>query len=167
MRIFIGKAIVFLAFLSILGACAQQKESFSEAALNDVLIDLEGEEVTFNSIIQEQKGKVVLLDIWASWCKDCVIGMPVVKELKEKYPTVSFVYISLDKNKASWKKGIKRFDIEEGSHYWSSTGWKSDLFKSIDLDWIPRYMILDEQGNIILYKAIKATDKEIIKQLRG
>jgi len=157
---------IFIALLSVFSVCAQD-QSFSPEALNDVLIDSEGSEIKFKSVIEKNKGKVVLLDIWASWCKDCVVGMPIVKQLKEEFPNVVFVYISLDKNEASWKNGIERFEIQEGSHFWAADGWKSELFKSIDLDWIPRYMILDELGNIKLYKAIKASDKEIVKQLKG
>jgi len=108
---------------------------------------------------------VVLIDIWATWCKDCIVGMPIVRKLKKDYPNVKLVYISLDRNEVSWRKGIKRFEIEEGLHFWAEDGWESELFQSIDLDWIPRYMILDEHGKIKLYRAIKASDKEIVKQL--
>ncbi len=52
-----------------------------------------------------------------------------------------------------------------GQHFWAPKGWESDLFSSIDLDWIPRYMVLDEEGKIKLFKAIKANDEEIIKHI--
>ena len=159
------KFYLIISFFSFFAIQAQE-HAFSDEALNDTLINLEGEDVTFNSIIEENIGNVVLIDIWATWCKDCIVGMPIVNKLKKDHPNVVFVYISLDRNEASWKKGIKRFKIEEGSHYWAAEGWKSKLFQSIDLDWIPRYMVLDEQGDIKLYKAIKASDKEIVKQLR-
>lgn len=161
----ISKLYYFIALFSFMGMQAQEY-AFSESALKDILIDSEGKEVSFNSIIEANKGNVVLLDIWASWCKDCVIGMPIVKDLMKEYPEVSFIYISLDRNATAWKNGIQKFEIGEGSHYWAAEGWDSDLFKSIDLDWIPRYMILDEEGNIKLYKAIKANDKRIVKQFR-
>lgn len=153
------------AFFFIFISLQAQEQRFSEISLNDTLLTLEGEDIKFKAIIEENKGNVVLIDIWATWCKDCIVGMPIVKQLKKEYPNVKVVYISLDKTEASWKKGIKRFGIEEGSHYLVEKGWKADLFESMDLDWIPRYMILDEQGNIKLYKAIKASDKRIVKHL--
>lgn len=159
------KFYLIISFFSFFAIQAQE-HAFSDEALNDTLINLEGEDVTFNSIIEKNIGNVVLIDIWATWCKDCIVGMPIVNKLKKDYPNVVFVYISLDKDERSWKQGIKRFKIENGSHFWAVDGWKSELFKSIDLDWIPRYMILDEKGKIKLYKAIKASDKEIIKQLK-
>ena len=162
----ISKLYIFITIFSFIGIQAQEYK-FPEAALNDSLINEVGEKVSFNSKIEVNRGKVVLLDIWASWCKDCVIGMPIVKDLKKEYPEVSFVYISLDRNEEAWKKGIQRFKINDGTHYWAAGGWDSALFKGIDLDWIPRYIVLDEHGNIKLYKAIKANDKRIVKQLRG
>ncbi|MRX65049.1 TlpA family protein disulfide reductase [Maribacter luteus] len=162
----INKLYVLLALFSFMAMQAQE-HTFSKAALNDVFLDLKGDEVSFQSIIEANKGKTVLLDIWASWCKDCVVGMPTVKDLQKDFPDVAVVFISLDKNEASWKKGIERFKITEGSHYWANDGWKSELFQDIDLDWIPRYMVLDAEGNIKLYKAIKASDKAIVEQLRN
>ncbi len=151
-------------FFSLL-ACTQER-TFSDEALNDSLVGLNGDTVTFHSILKAHEGNMVLLDIWASWCKDCVVGMPKVKELQKEFPDMTVVFISLDKDETSWKKGIERFNIEEGSHFWAKDGWKSELFQAIDLDWIPRYMVLDAQGNITLYKAIKASDKAIIEQLK-
>ncbi len=144
-----------------------QKHTFSEEALNDILLTEKNKEVSFISILDENKGRTIFLDIWASWCKDCVVGMPKVKKLKKEYPEVSFVYISLDKNETNWKKGIRRFGIEDGAHYWATNGWKSDLFNDLDLDWIPRYMILDGSGNIKVFKAIKADDKGILNYLKN
>lgn len=156
--------ILTLLLVSLMHVNGQYK-AFSKEAMADKLINQKGGSDSFGAILETFKGKVVLIDIWASWCKDCVVGMPTVKKLKKEYTDVSFLYISLDRTEESWKKGIKRFKIEEGTHYWADKGWKSDLFNSIDLDWIPRYMVLDKEGNISLYKAIKAEDKEIIKQL--
>ncbi len=159
------KLFILIAFLSFLPTRAQE-HTFSQTALNDSLVGLVGDKVTFGSVIKAHKGRTIFLDIWASWCKDCVAGIPTVRELKREFPDIAFVYISLDRDEASWKKGIKRFKISDGSHFWAKNGWKSKLFKDIDLDWIPRYMVLDAEGNIKLYKAIKASDREIVKQLR-
>lgn len=155
---------ILVIFLSLSG-CAQDPTFFNDVALNDSFEDLNGEEVTFKSILEANEGHTILLDIWASWCKDCVVGMPRVKELQEDFPGMVVVFISLDKDEASWKKGIEKFNIGQGLHFWAKDGWESELFQEIDLDWIPRYMVLDAQGNITLYKAIKASDKAIVKQL--
>jgi len=161
------KNILYTAFLllSLLVVRAQDK-TFSEEALVDTFMDLEGKEISFKEILKQQEGKPILLDIWASWCKDCIVGMPVLEQIKNEYPEAAYIYISLDKTKESWEQGIDRFQLKKGFHYWAQKGVESELFSAIELDWIPRYMVLNKTGEITLYKAINANNKKIIKQLR-
>lgn len=161
------KKVVFILFLA-LSACstAQDKTQFSEKALNDVMQTQEGTQLSFSEILSKYKGKTIVVDVWASWCSDCIKGMPLVKELQKKYTKdVVYLFLSLDKNTNAWKKGIKRYHVE-GEHYFISSGWKGDFCSSIDLDWIPRYMIVDKTGKIKLFKAIKASDDKLIKALK-
>lgn len=160
-----NRTLLLAIFLFSLCIGRAQENSFSEAALSDTFINHDGDKVSFESIIKKNQGSVVLLDIWASWCKDCIVGMPTVKQLTKAYPDVKFVYISLDKDEKKWKDGMEKYDFKSGQHYWAPKGWKSDLFASVDLDWIPRYMVLDETGKIKLFRAIKADDKNIVKQI--
>ncbi len=160
---------LLIAVFFLVASCsvAQDKENFSEKALNDIMISQEGTKVSFSEIINTYKGKKVVIDVWASWCGDCVKGMPKVKKLQEEYSTdVVYLFLSLDKTESSWKKGIERYDVV-GEHFFISSGWKGDFCSSIDLDWIPRYMVVNEQGKITLFKATKATDKRIIKALKN
>ncbi len=144
-------------------ATAQQTQ-FSTEALNDTFLTLEGEEILFSNILSTYQGKRILIDIWAGWCKDCVGGMPNVKELQKKHKDVVFLFLSLDKTPEKWKNAIDVLDIK-GEHYYISSGWKGAFCSAIELDWIPRYMVVNPQGKIILYKAIKATDKQLDKAL--
>lgn len=159
------KFALFTVLLFSLSVGCSHIETFSEKALADTFFTLTGETVSFGSILKKNEGKTVVLDIWASWCKDCVVGMPQIKKLAKEYNDASFVYISIDTDEKKWKKGIERFKLTGGQHYWAPKGWDSDLFEAIDLNWIPRYMVLDGQGKIKLFKAIKADDKDIVEQI--
>lgn len=155
--------LLILSFLFI--ACtAQQKDNFTTEALEAPIFTSSGDEITFKELIDSYKGTPILIDVWASWCPDCIKGLPKVKELQKKYNNISYVFVSLDKNKDAWKKGIKRFSIK-GNHYYTEGAWKSIFAKNIDLDWIPRYIIIDPTGKLVLYKAVKADDKKIINLL--
>ncbi len=154
--------IVFLLFITF--AQAQQK-SFSEAALNDVFLSEKNEEITLSDIFQQYKGKTVFIDIWASWCKDCIVGLPKVQKLREKNPEIVFLFLSLDKETDSWKHGIEKYGVV-GENYFISSGWKGSFCSSIDLDWIPRYMVVNSEGEISLYKAIETNDKNLLKALK-
>jgi len=139
--------------------------SFSEEALKDTFVNSEGEAVRFKSILETYKGKTILIDVWASWCRDCIVGLPNLKAIQKEYDEVVYLFLSMDKTQKSWKNGIKKYDIE-GVHYYMASGWDSAFSKSIDLDWVPRYMIVDGEGNIKLFRAIKASDPKIKEHLK-
>jgi thiol-disulfide isomerase/thioredoxin len=120
---------------------------------------------TFKSILEKHEGNTVFIDVWASWCKDCLKGLPGVKELQANNPEVDFVYLSLDKSQVAWKKGIDRLQIK-GEHYFMQSGWKGAMGTFLDLDWIPRYMIIDKQGRIKVFKAIETTDITLLNNLK-
>jgi thiol-disulfide isomerase/thioredoxin len=156
--------ILTVLFLFVTFAQAQQK-TFSEAALNEVFLSEDNTEIRFSEILQQYKGKTVLIDFWASWCKDCIEGMPKVQKLKKENPEVVFLFLSLDKEFESWKHGIEKYGVI-GENYFIPAGWKGDFCSSIDLDWIPRYIILNPEGEISLYKAIETKDDNLLNALK-
>ena len=157
--------IIFVLILSFFSCSTEKPTQFSQEALNDTFISLQGESIQFQDILNKHKGETVLIDVWASWCRDCVKGMPKVQEIQKENPDVIFLFLSLDKNINSWKKGIDKHQVK-GEHYFMQSGWKGPFGEFLDLDWIPRYLVVDKQGNIKLFKATKAKDKNIIKSLK-
>ena len=157
--------ILLVALISFLSCSKDTPTQFSQDALNDTFVTLSGETTSFNEILTKHKGKTILIDVWASWCKDCIKGMPKVKTLQENNTDVVYVFLSLDKSMDSWKRGIDKYQVE-GDHYFMQSGWKGDFGTFIDLDWIPRYMVVDETGTIKLFKAVKADDSKLINVLK-
>ena len=80
--------------------------------------------------------------------------MPKVKEMQAKHPDVNYVFISMDKEYEKWINGIENHDLK-GEHYWATEGMKGEFAKSIDVNWIPRYIVLDKEGTIKIYNAIE------------
>lgn len=154
--------ILILFLSSFLNINAQDKV-FSSEALNDNFISENGNEIAFSKILKEHKGKTVFIDIWASWCRDCIKGMPGVKELQKNNKEVVFIYLSLDKNIKIWKKGIQKYELK-GNHYFIQSGWEGPFCSNIELNWIPRYLIINPEGKISLYKAI-TTDEQKLKKI--
>jgi thiol-disulfide isomerase/thioredoxin len=157
--------ILTVLFLFVTFAQAQQK-TFSEAALNEVFLSEDNTEIRFSEILQQYKGKTVLIDFWASWCKDCIEGMPMVQQLQKDHPEVVFLFLSLDKEIDSWKNGIEKYGVV-GENYFIPAGWKGAFCSSIALDWIRRYMVINTEGEISLYKAIKANDENLLIKLKN
>ena len=142
-----------------------QNDTFSEKALSKKLITPENKEVSFKSILKKHSGKVTVIEVWASWCGDCVKAMPKVKEMQANNPNVDYVFISMDKAFDKWQAGIEKHNLK-GDHYWATEGMKGEFGKSIDLDWIPRYIILDKKGKIVIYRAIETDFDKINEQLK-
>lgn len=145
-----------------------QNEAPPEYLLNEILPDsvtqfqvqnIKGNKISFKEILEKNKGNKIVFDFWATWCKDCLVGMPALKTLMKETENVNYVFLSFDRTEARWKKGIKKYKLG-GSHYLVTEGWDNVLSDYIGLDWIPRYMIFDEGGRIILPKTIKADDKK-------
>lgn len=158
------KRNLFLTIISfiVLNCKAQDTPTqFSEAALNDTFVALNGNNsVTFKSILEKHQGKTIVVDIWASWCGDCIKGMPKVKALQKKHQDLVYLFLSLDKTQDAWKKGIEKYDVK-GEHYFMQSGWKGAFGEFVNLDWIPRYMVIDKDGSIKLFKATEADDQKI------
>jgi thiol-disulfide isomerase/thioredoxin len=140
------------------------KQDFPDSVLNLQLLKLNGGNVDVSTLLKTYEGKKVVIDFWASWCKDCIIGLPKLNKLmtRTKADDVVYVFISVDKEEAKWKSAIDRFSIK-GEHYRVEVGWYNTLTNYIQLDWIPRYVVLNEQGRILMPKAILA-DSEELKQ---
>jgi len=159
--------IITFSFLIISTlSCAQAPEtSFRPEALENKMINIKNQSITFGEILNANKGKVLFIDIWASWCPDCIKALPNVKELRQNHPKVTFLFLSMDKNYDAWMKGIEKYEVI-GEHFLTTDGMKGVFGKSIQLDWIPRYMIVDKTGKIVLYKSIDAADASLSKLLK-
>ncbi len=137
------------------------KTEFSKESLIQSITNSEGKEVTIASVLSKHKGKVIVLEFWASWCRDCLANMTAAHKLKETNPNVDFVYFSMDRNSESWKKGIEKYELGTGDNYWFNVGWKNTFTNYVDLNWIPRYMVIDQKGKIAKYYAVSADDPDL------
>ena len=157
--------ILLIAFATF--SCTNaQKNSFSEEALSEKLLAVDGSQVAFKDILKKYKGRTLVIEVWASWCGDCVKAMPKVKELQVNNSDVSYLFISADKTADKWKIGIEKHELK-GDHYMMNDGMKGIFGKAIDLDWIPRYIIVDKNGKIVLYRAIETDFDKINETLKN
>ena len=157
--------ILLIAFATFSSARAQ-KTNFSKEALSEKLLAVDESQIAFKSILKKYKGKTLVIEVWASWCGDCVKAMPKVKELQANNPNVSYLFLSADKTADKWKIGIEKHELK-GDHYMMNDGMKGVFGKAIDLDWIPRYIIVDKTGKIVLYRAIETDFDKINETLKS
>ena len=162
-----NKIIPILVLLFFFTSCSfEVPKEFSDKALNEKLYNLKDIDATLQEVLSQYKGKKVLIDVWASQCRDCIAGLPKVKEIQREFKEVVFLFLSVDERIDSWKRGVKRYNIK-GEHYNLPKGMKKgDLVEFLNISWIPRYVVVNEKGEITLFKATDASDKDIITALK-
>lgn len=103
-----------------------------------------------NKIIEDHKGKVIYLDIWATWCGPCRKEMPNSQKLEKKLndDNVAFVYLCIDSKEDQWKAIISEMSLG-GNHYFATSDQISFVKKMFEINGIPEYVLIDPKGNII------------------
>ncbi|WP_438973307.1 TlpA family protein disulfide reductase [Polaribacter sp.] len=155
------KKVVVLFCILMIGCHKEQPVSFSEAANLEMLIGLDNSKITLREVLLKHKGKKILIDVWASWCKDCIVGFPDLAALQNEFPDVAYVFLSTDFSKPSWKRAIQKYQLR-GEHYNLPKGMNDgDFIDFINLSWIPTYMVINEDGTIAVFNETDCSAKEI------
>lgn len=133
-----------------------------DAAFNFSYPDKNGKTVSMVDL----KGKVVVVDVWATWCGPCKKEIPYLKTLEEemKGTDVQIVSISVDEvsDKQKWAKMIQ--DENLGGLQLFASGW-GDIAKFYKIGAIPRFMVFDKAGKIVTIDAPRPSNPELKKLL--
>ncbi|MFD2034980.1 TlpA family protein disulfide reductase [Belliella marina] len=104
----------------------------------------------FDSVLTSNKGKVVYVNFWATWCGPCKAEIPhskrLMEEMKEK--DVAFVYICIDSKEELWKADLANFQIG-GQHYYLTNEQSTAMRKAFEIQGIPYYLLIDQEGVIL------------------
>ncbi len=112
-----------------------------------VLPNPEGDTIALSSL----KGKYVLLDFWASWCRPCRIENPHLVKAYNKYHDKGFeiFQVSLDRKKQAWINAIKSDKLGNWTHVSDLQYWNSNVVKLYNIKGIPTNYLLDKEGKIM------------------
>lgn len=118
--------------------------------------------------LEDFKGKYVYIDVWATWCGPCRQEIPFLKKIEEKYhdQNIAFVSISIDKLKdqEKWRTMIKEKELG-GVQLFADNDWNSKFVQDYKIMGIPRFILIDPNGNIVKADAARPSSEEIIKEL--
>ncbi|MDF3028784.1 MAG: alkyl hydroperoxide reductase/Thiol specific antioxidant/Mal allergen [Fluviicola sp.] len=125
----------------------QQYNSGTMAAPEIALKNTGGTEMRLSNL----KGKVVLIDFWASWCAPCRKENPNVVRLYKKYKGQGFEIfsVSLDQDPTAWKAAIDKDGLLWPNHVSDLMGWQTPLVQSYGIQGIPHTVLLNREGNIV------------------
>ncbi|MFK8060767.1 MAG: TlpA family protein disulfide reductase [Polaribacter sp.] len=126
--------------------------------------DINGKEVK----LKDLKGKLVYIDVWATWCGPCLDQIPALKKLEHDYKNkdVVFVSISVDGKKDfdKWKSLVKLKELK-GIQLFADNSFDSKFIKSYGISTIPTFILLDKKGRILERRTSKPSTDNIRKKL--
>ena len=102
--------------------------------------------------LSDLRGKFVYIDVWATWCAPCLAEIPHLKKVEEAFhgKNIEFVSISIDtqKNHEKWKKFVADKALG-GTQLFADNDWNSEFIKAYGINGIPRFILIDPNGNIV------------------
>lgn len=125
--------------------------------------DIEGNLVS----LADLKGKVVYIDVWATWCAPCKAEQPDLIKIEEHYasnPAVAIVGVSIDEDKSAWETMVAK-DEMKGYQLHADEAWNSHIVKEYLIRGIPRFILIDSKGNIIQASAPRPSSGKVTEMI--
>jgi thiol-disulfide isomerase/thioredoxin len=122
--------------------------------------------------LSDLKGKYVYVDVWATWCGPCKAEIPSLKALEKQYHDKNIQFVSLsidddrshggswDKAREDWKAMIADKELS-GVQLFAPNGWQSPFVMDYKIKGIPRFILIDPNGNIVTPDAPRPSSPEL------
>jgi peroxiredoxin len=143
------RSIVFwllcLSLLSLLSSCSTEKKRADSGKAPDfTLKNLEGEEIALSKL----KGRVVLLDFWATWCGPCRESIPHLIDLYNNFQSKGFTIIGMSVDKEKEEETLRRF-VKSMDIPYPVVLSPEQLARQYGISGIPTTLLIDREGKIL------------------
>ncbi|MBR9915079.1 MAG: AhpC/TSA family protein [Algicola sp.] len=120
--------------------------------------------------LSDLKGKYVYVDVWATWCGPCIREIPSLKEVEKNFhnENIAFVSASIDEKK-NHDKWVTMVDDKElgGIQLMADNDWNSQFVKDYAIQGIPRFILIDPNGNIVSADAPRPSNPKLTELLKN
>lgn len=118
--------------------------------------------------LESLKGKYIYIDVWATWCGPCIKEIPFLEKVEKQFQgkNILFVSISIDnsKDREKWSNFVNKKQMN-GIQLLADKGFDSKFVKEYNMQSIPRFIIIDSNGNIVNANAPRPSDPKLIELL--
>ena len=114
-------------------------------------------------------GKVLYIDLWATWCKPCLAEIPALAAQVEHYKNdnrVQFISISLDKSRTAWLTRLQK-DRPQWLQFNANDEENTVISAAFSVMSIPRFILIAADGTVLDAEAFRPSDKDFQKKLEG
>lgn len=136
-----------------------------EGYSSDLILEgLDGTQVAFENVLRKNTGKVIYVDLWASWCGPCRAGMPDAKKLREDYKgkDVVFLYLAINDTGQNWRNAVRSCETDYlGENYRILNAEDSRFLREIKHAKIPHMLLYDRTGKLVDTDAPRPENKQI------
>ncbi|PCJ64976.1 MAG: alkyl hydroperoxide reductase [Bacteroidetes bacterium] len=152
------KIITIASFLICFSAGITAKENIIRPAVGDLAPEIAMKNPTGEIIkLSSLRGKVVLIDFWASWCRPCRIENNTVRKVYNQYKNSTFdigegftvFSVSLDEEADIWKKAIHNDRLSWENHVCDFKKWDSPIIEVYNFTYLPHNLLIDKDGRIV------------------
>src|SRR5688500_990019 len=153
--------VVVLVFLATFSNAQREVANITDPRVQIKLPTVAGDSITLAS----QKGKVILLDFWASWCGPCRVSNKKLVKLYEKYKPQGFEIfgVSLDQEKKDWEKAIQKDKIAWLQVNDPRGSWNAKTAADWNISVLPTSFLINKKGDVV---AIDLEGKELEKVIK-
>lgn len=159
-----------------IGQSIALKQELPKGSASPTFTNYENVDGTKTSL-EDLKGKYVYVDVWATWCGPCKAEIPSLKAIEKEYhgKNIQFVSLSVDDGrgykadskeaaadlaKEGWKKMIAEKELG-GIQIIAPEGWQSDFIQNYKISGIPRFILIDPEGNIVTPDAPRPSSEKL------
>lgn len=119
--------------------------------------------------LSDLRGKIVYVDIWATWCGPCIGEFPDSKKVQAEFKDndkIAFLYVSVDRDTLAWKKMVAGNRVPKGLHMLNGTDTPESVWNLYHVWGVPRYLLIDAQGSMVATHAVRPSSGKVQEELR-